>query len=49
LPVGTWCIPPGIVWTRAAGDTFETLTLSPSIDASPAGHWHGFIQNGEVR
>ena len=43
------------VWSRAAGETFETLTLSPSIDASEsgridfAGHWHGFIEKGEVR
>lgn len=41
-------VPPGIHWQRS-GDTFETLTLSPSIDASRAGHWHGFITNGEVR
>lgn len=38
-------------WSRT-GDTFETLTLSPSIDASRAiafeNHWHGFITNGEV-
>ena len=44
------------LWHRE-GDTFETLTLGPSIDAS--GHqlwdtiefkscWHGFIRNGEV-
>lgn len=38
------------VWTREH-DTFETLSLSPSIDTSAqfAGHWHGFITNGEVR
>lgn len=34
-------------WART-GDTFETLTLSPSVDASQHGHWHGFIANGEV-
>lgn len=34
-------------WTRV-GDTFETLTLSPSINASASGHWHGFIQNGAI-
>lgn len=34
-------------WKRS-GDTFETLTLTPSIDASASGHWHGFITNGEV-
>lgn len=36
------------LWRRT-GDTFETLTLSPSIDASSDGHWHGFIANGEIR
>lgn len=34
-----------VLWHRA-GETFETLTLSPSIDASHFGHWHGFITNG---
>jgi hypothetical protein len=36
------------LWKRS-GDTFDTLTLTPSIDASAHGHWHGFIQNGEIR
>ena len=36
------------LWTRT-GDTFETLTLSPSVDASSDGHWHGFIRNGEIQ
>jgi len=35
------------VWQRE-GDTFETLTLTPSIDASKLGHWHGWIKNGEI-
>lgn len=35
-------------WNRS-GDTFDTLTLTPSIDASKHGHWHGFITNGEIR
>ncbi len=34
-------------WTRT-GDTFETLTLTPSIDATASGHWHGHITNGEM-
>lgn len=38
----------GTKWHRQ-GETFETLTLSPSIDASHFGHWHGFITNGEIR
>lgn len=41
-----------IHWTRAGrkwnrtGETFDTLTLTPSIDASNFGHWHGVITNG---
>ena len=38
----------GKYWTRT-GETFETLTLMPSIDASKVGHWHGFIRNGEIQ
>ncbi len=40
------------VWKRGNGDTFETLSISPSVDASNPiefkNHWHGFISNGEV-
>ncbi len=32
-------------WQRT-GETFEALTLSPSIDCSAWGHWHGFLTNG---
>lgn len=35
------------LWTRT-GDTFETLTLTPSINAEISGHWHGYITNGET-
>jgi hypothetical protein len=38
----------GQLWTRV-GETFDTLTLSPSVDASKHGHWHGVIVNGEVK
>lgn len=38
----------GRLWERH-GDSFENLTLAPSIDASAFGHWHGFIVNGEVK
>jgi hypothetical protein len=47
----------GALWTRT-GDTFETLSTTPSIlrhpfsaDPDPKYHckgWHGFITNGEV-
>jgi hypothetical protein len=41
-----------VEWTRT-GDTFETLTLSPSINTAEnkmefLNHWHGHITNGEV-
>lgn len=32
-------------WQRT-GDTLETLTIRPSIDASAYGCWHGFVTNG---
>lgn len=34
-------------WART-GDTFETLTLTPSLDFSAHGEWHGHITNGNV-
>jgi hypothetical protein len=39
----------GQQWVRS-GETFETLTLSPSVDCShwPGRHWHGFVRNGEI-
>ena len=44
---GLTTVPPGIHWQRK-GDTFETLTLSPSVDASGSGHWHGWLTGGEL-
>ena len=35
-------------WQRTADD-FATMSITPSIDASPAGHWHGFITAGEIK
>lgn len=34
-------------WQRT-GDTFETLTLTPSIQRLEGCKWHGFITNGEI-
>lgn len=34
-------------WSRE-GDSFETLTLRPSILQRTACGWHGFVTNGEV-
>jgi hypothetical protein len=36
------------LWQRA-GELLQSLTLTPSVDASGVGCWHGFIENGEVR
>lgn len=37
----------GHTWERT-GDTFETLTLSPSINRLDGCKWHGWIRNGEI-
>ncbi len=37
------------IWELMSEEDFATLTLTPSIDASKTGHWHGFITNGEAR
>jgi hypothetical protein len=34
-------------WQRT-GDDFATMSITPSIDASACGHWHGFITNGQI-
>jgi hypothetical protein len=39
--------PQHVHWERF-GDTFETLTLRPSIQRLGGCGWHGFITNGEV-
>lgn len=36
------------IWTES-GEDFASLTITPSIDASKSGHWHGSITNGEIR
>jgi hypothetical protein len=48
MDAGDFEVPPGHLWTRS-GDTFESLSLSPSIDASSSGHWHGHITNGAIQ
>ena len=34
-------------WTMSSSD-FETMTVTPSLDASGSGHWHGFLTAGEI-
>ena len=40
----------GFAWS-IVGDRagFTDLTVTPSIDASASGHWHGFIKGGEIK
>lgn len=45
--VASW-FPDQLRWHRE-GDTFDTLSLTPSINTSTSGHWHGTISNGELR
>ena len=35
-------------WSRSTDD-FHSMSVTPSLDSSAAGHWHGFITNGECR
>jgi hypothetical protein len=42
-PAAKWDIAGGI---EAA--SFETLSVTPSLDGSAGGLWHGFITNGEI-
>lgn len=46
--VGANVVPtkPEFAWS-VAGD-FESLTVTPSIDASPSGDWHGHITAGAI-
>jgi hypothetical protein len=42
---------PDAHWQVAGGleaADFATLTVTPSLDGSAAGNWHGFITNGEI-
>jgi hypothetical protein len=45
---GAAVVPPGTHWQRTGAD-FDSMTLHPSVDASPAGHWHGWVNCGLVR
>lgn len=41
-------IPPGFIWEMTGDGTWDTISLTPSVDASKVGHWHGFITNGGI-
>lgn len=42
--------PEAKIWTETnpEADSFDNLTLRPSIDCSSSGHWHGNVTNGEI-
>lgn len=44
--IGVTIVPVKFHWSHR-GDSFENLTLTPSVDHSPSGHWHGFLTAGE--
>lgn len=37
-----------VCWKITRAESWDTLTVSPSIDASPSGDWHGHIKNGGI-
>lgn len=39
---------PEHIWNLESVEDFAVMTVTPSIDASHAGHWHGHITNGEA-
>lgn len=39
---------PEFAW-NITGTMMDNCTVTPSIDASASGHWHGFITNGDVK
>jgi len=43
------CVEAGMKQWHRTGETFDNLSLQPSIDTSQFQHWHGHIENGEIR
>ena len=37
-----------MAWNFKSNEPFETMTVTPSLDASASGHWHGFITAGAI-
>lgn len=40
---------PEFAWNFPTGADFRTLTVTPSINAEAAGHWHGHVTAGEIQ
>ena len=39
---------PSLAWNWDEND-FANMTVTPSIDASASGHWHGCITKGQIK
>lgn len=37
-----------LAWSATNVPNFEQLTITPSLDASKSGHWHGHITAGAI-
>lgn len=35
-------------WVFTEAESFGTISVTPSLDASASGHWHGYITAGEI-
>jgi hypothetical protein len=40
---------PNMVWNFVSKQDFGSISVTPSLDASSSGHWHGMITNGECK
>lgn len=40
---------PEMAWTFPSGADFESISVTPSLDAGKSGHWHGHITDGEIK
>lgn len=38
----------GFAWTATGVPNVDRITITPSLDASAAGHWHGFVRDGAI-
>lgn len=36
------------IWTISGGSDLGDISVTPSVDASNYGHWHGFISGGQI-
>ena len=40
---------PEMAWNYPTGGPFGSMSVTPSLDASASGHWHGHITAGEIK